>query len=74
MSQYTGRNIIAGYRRHFKVSAITAVNDLQAIGVGLDATQVANIKINRHYSGEQQICKKELNSLRQVVSDEFEEY
>ena len=43
VSEYRGLNIIDAYQRRFKVPVIAAVNDLQALGVQLDVTEVANI-------------------------------
>lgn len=69
VSQYDGSRIIAAYKNKFKVPLITAVNDLEAIGVSLDEREVALIKLSRHHYNEQHLLKEELDKLTQLVSD-----
>ena len=64
---YKGKNIIHDYKRKFKIQTITAINDLQALGVHLDEAEVARIKLDRHYNNEQQINKKTLEYLNSII-------
>ncbi len=70
VSEYRGRNIIHAYKRRFKVPVIAAVNDLQALGVQLDVTEVANIRLDRHYYGKQMLNKKSLSRLHEIIKNE----
>jgi hypothetical protein len=67
VNEYKGNNILHAYKRKFKIQTITAINDLQSLGVHLDEAEVARIKLDRHHNGEQQINKKTREYLRSVI-------
>jgi len=72
VSQYSGNNIIHAYKRHFKIPLITAVNDLEAIGVKLHESDVARIKMDRHYSNQQHLSKEKLQELSEIMKYDSE--
>ncbi len=74
ISQYTGNRILHAYKKQFKIPLITAVNDLEAIGVKLDDKEVAQIKLNRHHYNQQKLPKKELERLTKVVQRDTESW
>jgi len=63
VSQYDGNNITHAYKQQFKIPLITAINDLEALGVTLDRKITATTKLNRHYYGQQHMSKDKFNSL-----------
>jgi hypothetical protein len=67
VKEYKGNNILHDYKRKFKIQTITAINDLQSLGVRLDEAEVARIKLDRHHNGEQQINKKALEYLSSII-------
>jgi len=67
VKEYKGNNILRDYKRKFKIQTITAINDLQFLGVRLDEAEVAQVKLDRHYYGEQQINKKTLEYLSSII-------
>ena len=62
-SDYSGNRIIHAYKKKFNISLITAINDLEAIGVDLDEGEVAKIRLDRHHYGHQQLSKKKLETI-----------
>jgi hypothetical protein len=68
LKDYKRENILHAYRRKFKIPLITAINDLESLGVPFDRVEVARIKIDRHCCGEQQINKKALAELHSIIS------
>ena len=70
VKEYQGSNVLHAYKRKFKVSLTTAINDLDAIGVKLDKVEVARIKLDRHFNGEQQINKAEVAKLINIMGSE----
>ena len=73
LKDYKGKNILHAYRRKFKIPLITAINDLESLGVPIDSVEVARIKIDRHCYGEQQINKNDLADLRSIVSKDSDD-
>lgn len=68
-----GSDILHAYRRKYKIPLITAINDLESMGVPLNAAEVAKIKVDRHHNGEQQINKKTLAELNRIIRDATDE-
>ena len=68
VKEYKGNNILCDYKRKFKIRTITAINDLQSLGVALDEAKVAQIKLDRHCYGEQQINNKTREYLRTIIN------
>ncbi len=68
VKEYKGNNILHDYKRKFKIQLIAAINDLQSLGVHLNEAEVARIKLERHYNGEQQINKKTQEYLKSIIS------
>jgi len=68
LKDYKGRNILHAYKCKFKIPLITSINDLESLGVPLDSVEVARIKIDRHYNGDQQINKRVLAELHSIIS------
>ena len=67
--QYTGRHIIHDYKRKFHIPILTAIIDLEAIGVELDKREVAQIRLDQYDYGAQQLPKQKLEDLRRVLCD-----
>ena len=66
-SEYSGNKIIHAYKKKFNIPLITAVNDLEAIGVDLDEREVAKIRLDRHHYGHQQLSKKKLETISEKL-------
>lgn len=66
-SEYSGNRILHAYKKKFNVPLITAVNDLQSIGVDLDEQEVAKLRLDRHYYGRQQLNKKKLETISEKL-------
>ncbi|MCP4551189.1 MAG: hypothetical protein GY834_03910 [Bacteroidetes bacterium] len=67
VKEYKGNNILHAYKRKFKIPLISAINDLESIGVPLNEAEVAQIKIDRHYNGQQQINQNDLAELNSII-------
>ncbi|MGL6162278.1 hypothetical protein [Microbulbifer sp.] len=74
VANYSGNKVVIDYQRKFKVEKITAINDLQAIGVDLDPAEVARVKIDRHFYGYQQMKKSDLKEAIKTLKGESEIY
>ena len=44
ISGYTGKNIIKGYRKHFKVHPLCAAYDLQMLGIEISESRIQQLK------------------------------
>ncbi len=71
--EYQGSDILHAYRGKYKIPLITAINDLESMGVPLNAAEVARVKVNRHHNGEQQINRKTLAELNRTIRDATDE-
>ena len=67
--EYQGKNLLHAYRREFGIPLIAAINDLESIGVPLNTAEVAQIKIDRHHNGQQQVSRKTLAELSRIICE-----
>jgi len=71
--EYQGRNILHAYKREFQIPLITAINDIESMGVALNTVEVAQIKIDRHHNGQQQVNRRTLAELNRVICETSDE-
>jgi hypothetical protein len=67
IAKYTGKNIVKGYRKHFKVDPLCAAYELQMLGIEISESQVQQLKgeaENRRKQNEQRRQLKEQQNRR----------
>ncbi len=69
IAKYTGKNIVKGYRKHFKVDTLCAAYELQMLGIEISESQVQQLKgeaENRRKQNEQRRQLKEQQKLQSI--------
>lgn len=65
IASYTGKNIVKGYRKRFKVDPLCAAYELQILGIQISESQIQQLKRdeeNRRKQNEKRRQRQELQS------------
>jgi glutamate/tyrosine decarboxylase-like PLP-dependent enzyme len=75
--QYTGKNIIKGYAKHFGVSKVCAALELKMIGIPIEETETTKLKAAEQAIAKQRQQKRRIRQTCEEgdgsVWEEFEE-
>ena len=61
--KYDGRNIVKGYRKHFKVDIMCAISELQMLGCEISQEYIENVKKTIEVEKKKRENKKEQDKL-----------
>ncbi len=77
LPNYEGKNIVQGYKKHFAVSLLCAVNELEMLGYNIPQEYINQLKIdevNRAKKNERKKQKKTEQKVHEMYSDSNDEF